>query len=83
MHASVDFISFVAFTFEDCIAACASYNLRVPSLHLNSTCYGVSFDLGLGENQGPNCFLKGVPNLEATTRQGVSSSALLIVDKGV
>lgn len=78
MHASVDFLSFVAFTFEDCIVACASYNQRVPSLHPNSTCYGVSYDLGIG-NEGPSCFLKGVPNLAPTSRVGVSSSALLVI----
>ena len=75
---SVDFITFLAFTFEDCIAACASYNQRVPTLHPNSTCYGVSFDVDVRENQGPNCFLKGVQNLAPTLRPGVSSSALLI-----
>ena len=78
MDASVDFMSFLAFTFEDCIVACASYNQRVPTLHPNSTCYGVSFDIGVGENQGPNCFLKGVQNLAPTSRPGTSSSALLI-----
>ena len=48
-YVPADFLSFTAFTFEDCIAACASYNQRVPSLHPNSTCYGASFDLGIGE----------------------------------
>ena len=78
MHVSVDFMSLLAFTFEDCIVACASYNQRVPTLHPNSTCYGVSFDVGVGENQGPNCFLKGAQNLTPTSRPGISSSALLI-----
>lgn len=78
IHASADFMSFLAFTFEDCIAACASYNQRVPSLHPNSTCYGVSFDIGGGENHGPSCFLKGKQNLAPTSRPGISSSALLI-----
>ena len=75
---SVDFMTFLAFTFEDCIAACANYNQRVPALHPNSTCYGVSFDVGVNENQGPNYFLKGAQNLTPTSRPGVSSSALLI-----
>ena len=81
MQASVDFMSFLAFTFEDCVVACASYNQRVPSLHPNSTCFGVSYDLGVGENEGPNCFLKGAQNLVPASRPGVSSSALLIVNK--
>ena len=77
-HAPADFMTFTAFIYEDCIAACASYNQRVPSLHLNSSCYGVSFDLGVGENQGPNCFLKGMRDLAPTSRPGITSSALLI-----
>ena len=81
MDASVDFISFFAFTFEDCIVSCASYNQRVPTLHPNSTCYGVSFDVGGRENQGPNCFLKGAQNLSPTSRPGISSSALLITNQ--
>lgn len=77
---SMDFMAFLAFTFEDCIAACAGYNQRVPSLHPNSTCYGVTFDLGVGENMGPSCFLKGRQNIAPSSRPGVSSSALLITD---
>ena len=75
IDASVDLMSFRAFTFEDCIVACASYNQRVPTLHPNSTCYGVSFDVS---NPKPNCFLKGAQNLAPTSRPGTISSALLI-----
>ena len=75
-HADADFMSFPALTFEDCIAACASYNQRVPSLHPNSTCYGVSFDL-VGRNQG-YCFLKGIQGITPTSRPGITSSALLV-----
>lgn len=78
MYASADFMSFLAFTFEACIVACASYNQRVPTLHPNSTCYGVNYNLGANEDQGPNCFLKGLQNLAPTSRPGISSSALLI-----
>ena len=74
----VDFMSFLAFTFEDCIEGCASYNQRVPTLHPNSTCYVVSFDISWGENQGPNCWLKGAQNLIPRSRPGKISSALLI-----
>ena len=77
---SVDFMSFLAFTFEDCISGCASYNQRPPTLHPNSTCYVVSFDNGGGENQGPNCYLKGAQNLTPTSKPGKTSSALLITN---
>ena len=73
-----DFISFVAYTFEDCIAACASYNQRVPSLHPKSTGYGATSDVGKSKGQGPSCFSKGIQNLAPTSRPGVSSSAMLI-----
>ena len=75
---SVDFMSFLAFTFEDCIMGCANYNQRVPTLHPNSTCYVVTFDVGVRENQGPNCFLKGAQNLTPSQAPGSSDSALLI-----
>ena len=78
IQGSADFMILIAFTFEDCIAACASYNQKVPTLHPNSTCYGVSFDVDVRENEGPNCFLKGVQNLAPTSRPGITSSALLI-----
>ena len=78
---SVDFMSFVAFTFEDCIVGCASYNQRVPTLHPNSTCYGVTFDNYGGEDQAPNCFLKGVQNLAPTSKPGRTDSALLITNR--
>lgn len=77
-YVPADFISFVSYTFEDCIAACASYNQRVPVLHPNSTCYGASFDVGKSEGQGPSCFLKAIQNLTPTSRPGVTSSAMLI-----
>lgn len=75
---SADLMSFTAFTFEDCITTCASYNQRVPSLRPSSTCYSVSFDHGVGEDQGPNCLMKGIQNLAPSSRPGVSSSAVLI-----
>ena len=78
IDASVDFMTLLAFTFEDCIVACASYNQRNPTLHPNSTCYGVSFDVDVRENEGPNCFLKGAQNLVQTSSPGLISSALLI-----
>ena len=78
IYGPADFMSFLAFTFEDCIMACASYNQRVPTLHPNSTCYGVTFDNDGGENRGPTCFMKGIQNLVPTSRPGISSSALLI-----
>ena len=78
VDSSVDFMSFLAFTFEDCIVGCASYNQRVPSLHPNSSCYGVSYDNYGGENKEPNCFMKGGQNLAPTSKPGKSSSALLI-----
>ena len=75
-------MTFLAFTFEDCIVGCATYNQRVPTLHPNSTCYGVSFDNYYGgENQEPNCYLKGVQNLAPTSKPGKSSSALLITNR--
>lgn len=78
---SVDFMSFVAFTFEDCIVGCASYNQRVPTLHPKSTCYAVSFDEYFGEDKTPNCFLKGAQNLAPTSKPGKVSSALLITNR--
>ena len=77
---SVDFMAFLAFTFEDCIVGCANYNQRVPTLHPNSTCYGVSFDNYGGENQKPNCYLKGVRNPAPTPNRN-ASSALLITSR--
>ncbi|KAM0798454.1 hypothetical protein BDR22DRAFT_964574 [Usnea florida] len=77
---SVDFMSFLAFTFEDCIVGCASYNQRVPSLHPNSTCYAVSFINSGGENHGPTCWLKGAQNLVPKSSPGETSSALLITN---
>ena len=76
----VDFMSFLAFTFEDCIVGCASYNQRVPALHPNSTCYAVSFVNSGGEYQRPNCYLKGAQNLIPTSKPGKVDSALLITN---
>lgn len=71
----VDFIIFLAFTFDHCIVACASYDHRVPTLHRNSTYYGVSFDVNVGENEGLNCLLQGEQDLLPMSRLWIISSA--------
>ena len=74
---NTEFMGFIAFTFEDCIAACANFNQQAPTLHGNLTCYGASFVHDLGENGRPSCYLKGVQDIAPTSDPDVDSARLI------
>ena len=65
--------------FEDCINACASYNMG--SDHPNSSCLIVSYNLGIPRgtvlHQDGNCFLKGRAGIPAVTNENTSSAVLV------
>ena len=74
---NTEFMAFTAFTFEDCIAACANFNQQAPFLYGNLTCYGASFVHGLGENMRPSCYLKGAQDIAPSSNADVDSAMLI------
>ena len=72
-----DIMAFTAFTFEDCIAACSTFNHQTAGLHGNLTCYCVTFAHGHRENGAPNCYLKGTQNIPPTSDGNVDSATLI------
>ena len=75
---NTDIVAFTAFTFEDCIGACATFNHQAAGLHGNLTCYCASFVQGSGENGGAMCFLKGIQNMPPQLKGNVDSARLII-----
>ena len=75
---NADFMAFKAFTFEDCIGACANFNQQDSSLYGNLTCYGASFVLGNNDDGGPSCYLKGVQHIPSISNGNVDSAILII-----
>ena len=82
------FMGVWVYTFEACIYACASYNLR-PDLHLNSTCTAVSYNDavtsyvqpphsadGASSALGGNCFLKTIRGVSGVHAANISSAVL-------
>ena len=74
---NTEFMGFMAFTFEDCIAACANFNQQAPTLHGNLTCYGASFVHGLEDNGRPSCYLKGAQDIAPSSNAEVDSATLI------
>ena len=77
-------MSVFVYQFEDCINACASYNLaqQAEHTHSNSSCAGVSFDYtaayGNRRFWGGNYFLKAVAfNPNSSTSSEVVDNAFL------
>ncbi|KAL8948921.1 MAG: hypothetical protein Q9222_004925 [Ikaeria aurantiellina] len=70
-----DILGIWAFTFADCIAACASFNEHISDPH----CYAVSYDTSntgdFVEKSGMgNCFLKGSGSVQARAKNVTSSA---------
>ena len=69
-------VGIFVYTFEDCIEACASYNLR-QTLHPNSTCWAVGYRVDFLYREpggGGICFLKGMKDLGAVENRNASSA---------
>jgi hypothetical protein len=55
-------MAIIAYSFSDCMAACAGLN----RFQNNDTCVGLTFDVEMAstvKRQGANCFLKNAINL--------------------
>ena len=71
-----DLMGVYVYTFKDCINACAIYNNKgATGNHGNSTCYAVSFNFVLPEDEG-NCWLKGHQNIPFQSNETVDSAIL-------
>ena len=73
-----DIMAFTAFTFEDCIGACATFNHQAAGLHGNLISCRASFVQGNGENGGAGCYLKGIQNMPPTLKGNADSARLII-----
>ena len=72
-----DLMGVYVYTFTDCVNACAFFNDDTyTSGHGNGTCYAVSFNFALSQNEG-NCWLKGHPNIPLHSNETVDSAVLL------
>ncbi|KAM0796575.1 hypothetical protein BDR22DRAFT_866588 [Usnea florida] len=71
-----DLMGVYVYTFTDCVNACAIYNDdSITGNHGNSTCYAVSFNFALPEDEG-NCWLKGHQNIPFHSNETVDSAIL-------
>ena len=75
-------IAFTAFTFEDCIGDCATFNHGAADLHGNLMCYYATFVHGNREKGTPSCYLRGIqdlpPTSPPTSKANVDSARLII-----
>ena len=70
-------MTFTAFTFEDCIGVCATFNHQAADLHGNLTCYYATFFHGNREKGPPRCYLRGIQELPPTSIANVDSARLI------